>query len=783
MTTTTKRRNGRVTPSKKTRRSKRIGSSLLALALGASTMSTILIADVSPAAAAPIDLEEGGQWGPVEDWPMVGIHAALDINGRVVTYGTNPDGTQTGRFIYDIWTPNQSAAAGHNTLTNTTRTDLFCSLQLNRADTGDMIIFGGDNWMGTTTNNRGNADINQLDAVTGQLATLPGMNRARWYATGTTLPDGSIYVQGGLDGEDFPEHWTPEGGSTLLPLDTSEIHWNYPRNFVVPDGRVFGIGNNGRMYFVSEQLDSLEIVGQLGAEYWGQNTTAVMFEPGKILFFGGGTTKALVIDVTSGAPVVTRTNDISGIRHWVNGTILPDGRVLATGGSVKDSTAYFFDPINTYDSSFTVEIWDPKTGQWTIGDSAQVPRLYHSTALLLPDGRVLSAGGGAPGPIVNTDAELYSPDYLLTDGGGATPRLAINGLSDTEVVAGQNIAIGVSDGSEVRRVTLVKSGSVTHSFNMDQRFVELDFGVAGNNVNAVLPTNDAEITPGFYLLSVLDENDIPSESQIIHVKTPSPETLNSTIDGQVVRLYQAYFQRNPDQGGYLFWRRSLLNGITLADISDFFAQSPEFIGRYGNLSDGQFIDQIYNAVLGRPADADGRAYWLGQLEAGVTRGQVMLAFSESNEFMNRTNTANLNGGAPAAPAPVQPAPQPEPQPQPVANPVVDGAPEIQRLYLGYFLRAADAEGLAYWTGQLQNGLTLAEISEQFALSIEFQTRYGQADNAAFVDLVYLNVLGRAADGEGRAYWITQLENGMTRGELMTGFTESNEFVTAFNNRI
>ena len=778
VTTTTKGQTGRITLSKKTRRERRLRSHLVALALGAGTLSGIGIADASPAAAAPVDLNEDGEWGPVEDWPMVGIHAALDKNGRVVTYGTNPDGTQTGQFIYDIWTPNASAAAGHNTLANTTNTDLFCSLQLNRADTGDMLIFGGDNWVGNMTNNRGNADINQLDVATGQLAALPGMNRARWYATGTTLPDGSIYVQGGLDGEDFPEHWTPEGGARLLPLDTSTIYWNYPKNFVIPDGRIFGVGNNGNMYFVSEQLDTLQIVGKLDADYWGQDTTAVMFEPGKILFFGGSTAKALIIDVTSGNPVITRTADLSGNRSWVNGTVLPDGRVLATGGSVKNSTANFFDGIETYNSNLSAEIWDPKTGQWTVGDEAQVPRLYHSTALLLPDGRVLSAGGGAPGPIVNTDAEIYSPDYLVTEGGGASPRLAIQGVSNTELVAGQNVGLAVSNGADVRRVTLVKTGSVTHSFNMDQRFVELDFNVVGNNVNAVLPVNDAEVTPGFYLLSVLDENDIPSESEIIHVNAPSPDTLNSTIDGQVVRLYQAYFQRNPDQGGYLFWRRSLLTGTELPAISDFFAQSPEFIGRYGNLSEGQFIDQIYNVVLGRPADDDGRAFWLGQLRAGVTRGQVMLAFSESNEFMNRTGTANLNGGGPITP--VQPDPQP--QPDPVADPAPVGAPEIQRLYLGYFLRLADADGLAYWTGQRQVGVTLAQVSEQFALSAEFQTRYGQADNAAFVDLVYLNVLGRQPDAEGRAYWINQLQQGMTRGELMTGFTESPEFVTAFNNR-
>ena len=759
------------------RKRRRWAPSIAGLALTASTLGAATMLNATAASAAPIDLDEDGRWGPVEDWPMIGIHSALDSNGRVVTYGTNPDGTQTGMFIYDIWTPNPSAAAGHNTLANTTNTDIFCSLQLNRADTGDMILFGGDNWLGNMTNNRGNPDINSLDAATGQLSRLPGMNRSRWYATGTTLPDGTIYVQGGLDGEDRPEHWTPEGGSQLLNLDTSGLDWYYPRNFVIPDGRIFGIDAQGRMYFISEQLDTLNVVGQLPPDYRGVNATAVMYQPGKILFFGGPTNKSVTIDVTNGNPIVTPSGGLSSVRFWVNGTLLPDGRVLATGGSTKDSTAYFYDPIETYGSNTSAEIWDPATGQWTVGDQAVVPRLYHSTALLLPDGRVLSAGGGAPGPIVNTNAELYSPDYLVAANGQPTPRIQITGLPDTEVAAGNQVDIDTSNGAAVAKVTLVKSGSVTHSFNMDQRFVELPYITDGNKVSAFLPVNDATITPGYYLLSVLDENDIPSESRLIHVKIPTPTEINSAIDGQVVRLYQAYFLRNPDQGGFMFWRRSLLNGIGLAAISDFFAGGPEFIARYGNLSNEQFIDQIYGNVLGRQADAGGRAYWLGQLGAGVTRGQVMLAFSESNEFTTKTGTGAPYGGAPNAPVNnPAPAPAPQPQPQPVGQPVSPYAAEIRRLYLGYFLREPEADGLGYWATQRQAGITLAVVSEQFALSNEFQARYGQADNAAFVDLVYLNVLQRQPDAEGRAYWVQQLDAGMTRGALMIGFTESVEFV-------
>ena len=641
-----------------------------------------------------------------------------------------------------------------------------------------MLLFGGDNWTGAVTNNRGNPDINQLDADTGQLTQLPGMQRSRWYATGTPMPDGSIFVQGGLDGEDHPELWTADAGSQLLDIDTSDIGWYYPRNFVMPDGRIFGIDSEGQMYFISAQLDELTVVGQLAVGFRSIYTTAVMFEPGKILYFGGPTTAAVVIDVTSGNPVVTPTDQSSAVRTWTDGTLLPDGRVLATGGSLKDSSAFDADPIGTYGTVYSAEIWDPATGVWTDAADAAVPRLYHSTALLLPDGRVLTAGGGAPGPVANTNAEIFSPDYLVAANGQPTPRLEIQGLSTTEAQAGQSLAIAVSSETDVARVTLVKTGSVTHAFNMDQRIIELGFNAGANGnqndgtITANLPVNDAEITPGFYLLSVLDENNIPSVSQMLHINPPSPETPQSTIDGQVIRLYRAYVLRNPDQGGFLFWRRALLNGTGLVTISDFFAQSDEFIGRYGNLTNDQFVDQIYTNVLGRPADADGRAYWIQQLANGVTRGEVMVAFSESAEFIDVTGTADLDGNAPTAPIPVDQNPPPAPEPEAIAAFV----PEVHRLYLGYFLRAPDESGLTYWTVQRQAGFSLAMVSEQFALSQEFQDRYGQASDAQFVDLVYGNVLGRQADADGRAYWIQQLADGVTRGELMAGFTESPEFV-------
>ena len=101
-------------------------------------------------------------------------------------------------------------------------------------------------------------------------------------------------------------------------------------------------------------------------------------------------------------------------RQWVSATVLPDGKVLATGGSEVENQL-----TNVNNSA---EIWNPSTGHWHVGTSGVKARLYHSSALLLPDATVLVAGGGAPGPQVNTNAEIYSPPYLFDAAGALAPR-------------------------------------------------------------------------------------------------------------------------------------------------------------------------------------------------------------------------------------------------------------------------------------------------------------------------------------------------------------------------
>lgn len=576
----------------------------------------------------PVALDPDGRWGPVEDWPMVAIHAALTSSGGVLTYGTDPGGTRTGAYVYDVWTPGPSAITGHATRVNDSGRDFFCNLQLNQAETGDTLLFGGDEW--TASGGEANDFIDRFDPTTGAITPLPGMNRERWYGTGTTLGDGSFYVQGGTGGFDRPEIWTAERGAELLPFYTFGLDIWYPRNFLLSDGRIFGFDVAGKMYTIPADLSRLDRIGYLQMAPHARGSAAVMFEPDKILQFGGDTTRAQIIDLTSGSPVVTTTGSMAETRAWVNGVLLPDGRVLAVGGADKDAQIHQDDPIDTYGVHHHAEIWDPATGEWTTVAANAEERLYHATALLLPDGRVLSAGGGRPGPVINATAELYEPDYLVAADGSPTTRPTITTVSPTAVEAGDALTITVDRPADIERVTLVKSGAATHSFDMDQRFLELDPTIDADTgaITATLPSAATEIPPGTYLLTVLDGDGIPSISELITVTAPTvapppsppPAPPRVTIGDAVVdlagegvegvkvdlftsndrgqRLTFLEFTRTDSQGNYGFAVDTGCYAVTfIAPEGSVFANGGRFLNRFGCFQAGDAVTQFDATVV------------------------------------------------------------------------------------------------------------------------------------------------------------------------------------------
>jgi hypothetical protein len=163
---------------------------------------------------------------------------------------------------------------------------------------------------------------------------------------------------------------------------------------------------------------------------------------------------------------------------------------------------------------------NPQTGQWRLDASAQIPRLYHSSALLLPDGSVLVGGGGAPGPVNELNAEIYYPYYLyMNDGSGRpAPRPTIVS-APTSLHSGQQFTITVGANDKISYINLIRMGMSTHSYNADQLRIPLAFTQTGTSVNATLDLWAVQkAPPGYYMLFVFNAAGTPSIAKILSIQ-------------------------------------------------------------------------------------------------------------------------------------------------------------------------------------------------------------------------------------------------------------------------
>src|SRR5262249_38115936 len=151
------------------------------------------------------------------------------------------------------------------------------------------------------------------------------------------------------------------------------------------------------------------------------------------------------------------------------------------------------------DVSYNAEIWNPATSKWTVGANEALARLYHSSAILLPDASVLVGGGGANGPLTNLNVETYYPPYLFTADAKLAPRPAIVAAPDA-VSIGQAFNVDFGNAKAISKVALVKTGSMTHGWNMDQRYVPLTFSATDTRLSVQMPTRAADAPPGYYML-------------------------------------------------------------------------------------------------------------------------------------------------------------------------------------------------------------------------------------------------------------------------------------------
>lgn len=437
-----------------------------------------------------------GQWTRVPNLPISPVHNVYLPNGRIM---------MMGRFFNQtLWDPATQSAGN---LPNPGY-DLFCAGHGYLPD-GRVLVAGGH-----IADFVGLARASVYDPGTNSWNPAPDMNAGRWYPTVTTLPDGEVLVTSGsmdtsIGMNTLPQVYQPATNSWRNLTSAQLEQPMYPMMFVAPDGRVADVGpgtttrlldtrGTGNWSFVAERNHGFRDYG-----------TAAMYAPGKILVVGGGDPpqdSAEVIDLNAAHPSWRTVAPMSVARRHHTGTLLPDGKVLVTGGTSGPGH-------NNPDApTLSAELWDPLTESWTTLASGSVPRLYHSAALLMADGRVAVMGGERSADDVFPEVEIFSPPYLFKG-----PRPVMNG-APAQMAYGQQFRVQSAQAGAIGQVTLIRLSAVTHAFNMDQRLVELPFTPGAGVLDITAPANANLAPPGFYMLFLVDTNGVPSVGSVVQVR-------------------------------------------------------------------------------------------------------------------------------------------------------------------------------------------------------------------------------------------------------------------------
>src|ERR1051326_9166656 len=459
-----------------------------------------------------------GQWTALATWPTRAVHTTLLPDGRVFFISYYDESLQP-----HIWDP------GSNTFTATAASSyrLFCAGQSNLAD-GRVFIAGGH-----IADYNGYAHAVIYDSNKNTFTTLPDMNTGRWYPTVTELPNGDVLVVSGDINANTNVDTLPQvfqmSTHSWRNLTTAQLSMPlYPNMLVAPNGKVFDAGPSRQSRYLNTSgtgaWSNVAVTKFGGSRDYGP---AVMYDVGKVLLVGGSdppTATAEIINLNATTPAWTFTGSMHFARRQHNAVVLPDGKVFIVGGSNGSG----FD--NSTSKVLPTEMWNPATGAFTTMASIAAYRGYHSTALLLPDGRVLSAGGNVGGP----NAQLFSPPYLFA---GARPSI---NSAPTSAGYGQTVFVGTPDVTAISQVTFIRAGSTTHTNDMSQRFMRLSFTKTSTGLNVTMPANANIAPPGFYLLFILNGTGVPSVGSIVQMSSAAVTT--GTVTGKVTNTVGAPVQ-------------------------------------------------------------------------------------------------------------------------------------------------------------------------------------------------------------------------------------------------
>jgi hypothetical protein len=485
------------------------------------------------------------------------VHVSLLPSGKVLYVGGSgwhKTEFQQGKFQAGLWDP---SSGDHDELLPQLDDDLFCCGQVPLPN-GNILLAGGTlEYKSLAPNNRywGLKAVYEFDYVSESFEPRPAMAHGRWYPTLVELEDGRILTVEGFDEWGYhnllTEIYDPDTESWSISYDPAASRTYtvgcdssgcvppaigasgptyggpnsgvapgglglYPRMHLLPSGRVALVGQGATRRIWNPETEKWHGAGTITKRSYGtsvllplQNTTT---ERGKILVCGGSSLSNQVANNTAEIYEPNPTGfgfseraigSMTYERRYCNPVILPNGQIIIFGGTAEKNIVE--------QSVYVPEMFDPVAETWSELPAHSIPRIYHSGAILLQDGRVWTMGTSYNVNNYETETEIYSPPYCFE-----TRPVITNSPANGEY--GGTITIETPNASSITAVSLLKVPTTTHHYNTDQRLIWLQIvDSTASSVTVSAPINAKLAPPGHYMIHVL-AGSVPSEGKMIRIE-------------------------------------------------------------------------------------------------------------------------------------------------------------------------------------------------------------------------------------------------------------------------
>ncbi|MFF4358517.1 galactose oxidase-like domain-containing protein [Streptomyces sp. NPDC001604] len=512
------------------------------------------VPDVTPPATCTGTADQcaNGRWDvlPTQN-PVRSMHSVVLNNGKVLLIagsGNSEENFNAGTFTSAVYNP----ADGSYKVIPTPK-DMFCSGHIQLQD-GRVLVLSGNKAFPAADGSHGYEgykDSYIFDPKTETYSKTNDLNDGHWYPSATELGNGDVVSFGGLredsTGSVTAEYWSnaQQKWLALWQVNQTWSYWGlYPSMILMQDGRLFYsgshvFGNNipgtGSAIYDYNANTVTQVPGLQNKDQRDQSASVLLppAQDQKVLTLGGGNIESNpdanrltdVIDLkqanpsyVAGPPIPQGTVDLGNGpvaetgnqgKMYVSAVLLPDGKVLETGGGLHNRA----NPVHE------ASLYDPDTNTFDPVAADPEARGYHSSAFLLPDGRVMATGDNPGNGTWNHNVSIYTPPYLLKG-----ERPTITSMINTEWHYGDTQRITVDH--PVVKAELIRPAAVTHSSDPNQRFVDLPLSVDGNNVDLNVTSNPNVAPPGWYMLFAVDANGVPSVAKWVHLQ--GPQALSAT---------------------------------------------------------------------------------------------------------------------------------------------------------------------------------------------------------------------------------------------------------------